>query len=286
MTPSQELELKIYRFADSIGKARWRATSLPDLSSALQFYEHLVLIDAIHDLYARQYLDLQQWDYERGGWVSFEDVGSEFFDRNFSLRVSFSGRKYFESLDAQGSDQNLAAAVPEIRFRTLARETNTERARLDSSPQQVVTPVPTNPSAFVSHSGKDRQFVERFVADLWAVGVRAWYSKWEIKPGDSIPTKIDEGIEECEFFVIVFSRNSIRAPWVQTELQAAVARQVNGKLRKIIPITIDDCNDLPPIIDSLCREDFANQPYEAALKRVLDSIFDVDVRPQLGTRIG
>jgi hypothetical protein len=29
-------------------------------------------------------------------------------------------------------------------------------------------------------------------------------------------------------------------------------------------------------------EDFSNQPYEAALKRVLDTIFDVDVRPPLG----
>ena len=117
-----------------------------------------------------------------------------------------------------------------------------------------------------------------------ANGVDAWFSKWEIKPGDSIPSKIDEGLEECEYFIIVLSKSSIGRPWVKTELDAATMRKNSGKVRKIIPIKIDDCGDLRPTLASLCWEDFSNQPYEAALKRVLDSIFEVDVRPPLGNR--
>ena len=143
-------------------------------------------------------------------------------------------------------------------------------------------PNPHYPKAFVSHATADHPFVERFAADLRENGVDAWFSKWEIKPGDSIPAKIDEGLEDCEFFIIVLSKNSINRPWVQTELDAATIRKLTGKVRKIIPVKIEDCGDLPPTLGALLWEDFSNQTYESALNRVLYSIFDMDVRPPLG----
>lgn len=139
-----------------------------------------------------------------------------------------------------------------------------------------------HPKAFISHATLDHPFVETFAADLRANGVDAWFSKWEIKPGDSIRAKIEEGLEGCEYFIIILSKNSINRPWVQTELDAATIRKLNGKVRKIIPVKIEDCGDLPPTLGALLWEDFSNQPYESALKRVLDSIFGVDVRPPLG----
>jgi hypothetical protein len=139
-----------------------------------------------------------------------------------------------------------------------------------------------HPKAFVSHATLDHPFVEKFAADLRANGVDAWFSKWEIKPGDSIRAKIEEGLEGCEYFIIVLSKNSINRPWVQTELDAATIRKLNGKVRKIIPVKIEDCGDLPPTLGALLWEDFSNQPYESALRRVLDSIFELDVRPPIG----
>lgn len=141
-----------------------------------------------------------------------------------------------------------------------------------------------HPKAFISHATADHPFVEKFAADLRTNGVDAWFSKWEIKPGDSIRAKIEEGLEGCEYFVIVLSKNSITRPWVQTELDAATIRKLSGKVRKIIPVKIEDCGDLPPTLAALLWEDFSTQPYEAALNRVLESIFDVDVRPPLGKR--
>src|ERR1039457_2122717 len=108
-----------------------------------------------------------------------------------------------------------------------------------------------HPKAFVSHSTQDRSFVERFAADLRANGVTAWYSGWEIKPGDSIRAKIEEGLEGCEYFIIVLSRNSISSKWVQTELDAATVRNIAGKVRKIIPVKIEDCGELPPTLGAL-----------------------------------
>jgi hypothetical protein len=284
MVPSEELELKVFHFAESAGKARWQPADLGMLSNTLHFLENNVLVDALHDLHARAFLEFRQWSYAQNGWLAYDGRNRDYFIYDFQMRVTFSGRKYFERLQAQGPEANPPAFPSVAPVQAAIVGTATVQAKLDSSPQKIATPLPTNPTAFVSHSSKDLPFVERFVADLWEVGVKAWYSRWEIKPGDSIPAKIDQGIKECEFFIVVLSKNSVHAPWVQNELQAASARKVSGKVRKIIPITIDDCDDFPPMIESLCREDFAKQPYEVALKRVLDSIFDVDVRPQLGKR--
>src|ERR1035441_1653345 len=52
-----------------------------------------------------------------------------------------------------------------------------------------------HPKAFISHATLDHPFVEKFAADLRANGVDAWFSKWEIKAGDSIRAKIEEGLE-------------------------------------------------------------------------------------------
>ena len=141
----------------------------------------------------------------------------------------------------------------------------------------------TLPKAFVSHSSQDQKFVENFAADLRANGVDAWYSGWEIKPGDSIRKKIDDGLEGCEYFIIVLSKNSISRPWVQAELDAATIGKLNGRVRRIIPIKIEDCGDLPPTLASLCWEDFSSQSYHSALKRVLYSVFEIDDRPPLGS---
>jgi hypothetical protein len=146
----------------------------------------------------------------------------------------------------------------------------------------VLTGGTRNPRAFISHGAPDKAFVDRFAFDLRGYGVDAWYAEWEIKLGDPIRAKIDEGLTACEFFIIVLSKATVNRPWVQIELDAATAKRAAGTLRKIIPIKLDDCI-VPPIIGGLRWEDFSNQPYESGLQRVLESVLDVDVRPPLAT---
>lgn len=278
MTSSEGLELKIFQFAESAGKAKWRPTDLSMLSSVLQFPENLVLVDALTDLHARAFMEFRHWENQR--WVRYAGRNDDYFYRPFEMRVTFSGRKYFERLEIQPTESS-RSTLPQRRPLEAAEGTATSFAQTDSSAQSIVTPGSGNPKVFVSHSTQDHSFVEKFATDLRTGGVDAWYSKWEIKPGDSIRAKIEEGLEGCEYFIIVLSKNSINRLWVKTELDAATVRKISGKVRKIIPVRIEDCGDLPPTLDSLCWEDFSNQPYESALQRVLDSIFDVDVKPPL-----
>ena len=191
--PSEELELKIYRFAESAGKAMWRPTDLPTLSNVAQFHENAVLVDALLDLQARKLMEFRQWSSERSDWVLCPGDNPKYFYRAFEIRVTFPGRKYFERLEAQTAEPGRTAPTQDERLkeRDAAREGNTALQPVDaSSPQKVFLPESRNPRAFVSHATQDRPFVDRFAKDLWAVGVVAWYSPWEIKPGDSIRRKI------------------------------------------------------------------------------------------------
>jgi len=48
---------------------------------------------------------------------------------------------------------------------------------------------------FLSHSSKDKIVVRGLAGQLRADGLRVWLDEWEIKLGDSIPAKIEEGLE-------------------------------------------------------------------------------------------
>jgi hypothetical protein len=70
------------------------------------------------------------------------------------------------------------------------------------------------PRVFLSHSKKDREFIERLAGDLRASQVDVWYDEWEIPPGDSLRGRIfGEGIIE-----------SVNSFWCQRELDAAAVR--------------------------------------------------------------
>jgi hypothetical protein len=48
---------------------------------------------------------------------------------------------------------------------------------------------------FLSHSSKDTPVVLELAQRLRKDGLRVWLDQWEIKPGDSIPAKIEHGLE-------------------------------------------------------------------------------------------
>ena len=47
----------------------------------------------------------------------------------------------------------------------------------------------------LSHSSKDKAVVRPLAERLRADGLKVWFDEWVLKPGDSIPAKIEEGLE-------------------------------------------------------------------------------------------
>jgi len=120
VTPSEELELNLYRFAELTGKARWRPADIATLSNLGQFTEVSVLIDALHDLYARKSMEFRQWSYPQNGWEVYGGGDSKYFHRGFEMRVTFSGRKYFESVESKAAEESRVDRMPAARLLEMA----------------------------------------------------------------------------------------------------------------------------------------------------------------------
>ena len=71
------------------------------------------------------------------------------------------------------------------------------------------------PKVFISYASEDKPFVLEFAKRLRAKGVDAWVYEWEVLPGDKLIERIfEEGIGQCDVFVIVLSLDSVKKPWV------------------------------------------------------------------------
>src|SRR4029079_16466959 len=89
--------------------------------------------------------------------------------------------------------------------------------------------------AFLSHSTTDASIAEAIAQDLSMNGVKVWYDKWAIKPGESLRRKIDEGIDQATHFLVLVTPASLASEWVQTELDAGLVNRIAGRCR-LIPI--------------------------------------------------
>jgi TIR domain len=52
---------------------------------------------------------------------------------------------------------------------------------------------------FLSRSAKDKAVVRSLAERLRQDGLKVWFDEWVLKPGDSIPAKIEEGLEHSQF---------------------------------------------------------------------------------------
>jgi len=95
-------------------------------------------------------------------------------------------------------------------------------------------------NVFVSHATEDKEsFSDEFVRILREdYQLNVWYDALTIKWGDSIRTRIDQGLKKSKFGVVVLSRSYIKKHWTQYELEGLFQREsYGGKL--ILPIWHD-----------------------------------------------
>jgi hypothetical protein len=87
----------------------------------------------------------------------------------------------------------------------------------------------------VSHASEDRAFVRPIIHALRARGIAVWFDESEIRLGDSLREKIDEGLARCRFGVVMLSEAFFSKRWTSYELNGLVSREIQGK-KVILPI--------------------------------------------------
>ena len=97
---------------------------------------------------------------------------------------------------------------------------------------------------FVSHHAKDKPRVRRLAERLKQVGLRVWFDEWNVRSGDIIALKVDEGLEQSRVLLLCLSPHALASGWVALERSTAIHRDPANEGRRFIPLLLADC-DLP-----------------------------------------
>lgn len=161
----------------------------------------------------------------------------------------------------QSSVRVLPNALPEIHQRPLSEIPSLihqrEKGNIDeygADPEYDV---------FISHASEDKEMVVRPLAlALKEKGVRVWYDEFELKIGDSLRRKIDKGLANSRFGIVVISREFIKKGWSNYELDGIITRSITGE-QILLPIWHNITKEevmkySPSLVDKLARNTAIN----------------------------
>jgi TIR domain/Protein of unknown function (DUF3606) len=89
---------------------------------------------------------------------------------------------------------------------------------------------------FISHASEDKESVARPLANrLAGFGLKVWLDESELHLGDSLREKIDVGLAQSRFGLVILSPAFFAKIWTKSELDGLVAKEVDG-IKVILPI--------------------------------------------------
>ncbi len=106
----------------------------------------------------------------------------------------------------------------------------------------------TMSKVFISHSSNDKAFVRQLASNLKDIGHQPWLDEWEIRVGDCIVSKIEQGIADANFVIIVLSSNAVRSGWVEREWKSKYWDEIQQNKTLVLPVLIENCQ-IPQLLN-------------------------------------
>ncbi len=133
-------------------------------------------------------------------------------------------------------------------------------------------------TCFLSYSTMDAAFAEKLYAALQQAGVRVFWDRFDVLPGDYLERQIAEAIREHDRLILVLSPHSMASPWVGKELRLAWHR----KRESLLPVRLCPIEEirawtagiesLPPLADEYPVQDFSAWQDDAVFRHELDKL--------------
>ncbi|MBF0378023.1 MAG: toll/interleukin-1 receptor domain-containing protein [Desulfamplus sp.] len=123
---------------------------------------------------------------------------------------------------------------------------------------------------FLSYSSKDKQFAQKIAQDLKDSGIKIWLDEWEIRVGDSISQKIQQGLEDADFIAVLLTCHSVDSGWVQKEWQSKINEEIKDEKTVILPLKVEECK-IPVLLKDKKYADFSRN-YESAIQELIQTI--------------
>jgi hypothetical protein len=124
----------------------------------------------------------------------------------------------------------------------------------------------------ISYSHADKNVARRLAADLRERMLDVWLDEREVLVGDSIHTKVAEGVGGCDYLVALLSPASLKSAWVQEEIDAVRMREKESKNIVLLPVVLEGTatGALPATLKDRRAAFFA--PYDEGLQDLIRSI--------------
>lgn len=110
---------------------------------------------------------------------------------------------------------------------------------LDYLPSLAQAPLLYQP-CFISYSNQDLEFARHLHRDLQAEGVRCWFAPADLPIGAKTRPSLDEQILLHDRLLLILSEDSIASPWVEQEVETALAKERKENRLVLFPIRLDD----------------------------------------------
>ena len=150
---------------------------------------------------------------------------------NWHITVDMAGLRGTTRL----SIRMLPSALPVAREAPLSSVPSLVQGR-DANPAFQVDDDTREFDVFISHASEDKDEVVRPLAEaLRSSGLSVWYDEFELRIGDSLRRKIDKGLANSRFGVIVLSESFFTKGWTNYELDGLVTRANTGA-QVLLPI--------------------------------------------------
>jgi hypothetical protein len=133
---------------------------------------------------------------------------------------------------------------------------------------------------FLSFGWEDHELAKRIAEYLQGNGIETWWAKWEIRAGDSLRQKIDEGLGVCTDFIVLLTPTSIHKPWVNQEMDAGLVRKIELGARFIALRSNLPVSALPPLFKGMLSPSIDD--FESDARSLVHDILGVSGKPELG----
>ncbi|MEI2583491.1 toll/interleukin-1 receptor domain-containing protein [Scytonema sp. PRP1] len=199
-------------------------------------------------------------------------------NRQFHISLQFFSGEMIGEVVTETETHTLTYLVPELPFpgncgvvRFYGSSVTVQKIQVEEIKMKPILPEedkeseqPTHPiSVFLSHSSADKKTVLKVIEAFKNANISYWVDHEQIKFGDGIVAKIEEGLQKSKYVVVCLSEKLITSGWCRAEYGAILYREFSGDTsRRVIPLSLDGSNNsngIPLLLSDKLRADFTNQ---------------------------
>src|SRR5580693_5899118 len=120
---------------------------------------------------------------------------------------------------------------------------------------------------FLSHSTKDKRFVQALAAELKAEKIEPWLCEVDIEFGQNFVAEIEKGLRDADLTVLFWSPEAARSDWTRLEWTSVTAREISESRTRLGIVLLRDC-EVPELLRVKHRIDARTDPEKGRLETV------------------